>query len=166
MARKLLILGAGQYGFVAKETAELMGSFDVIDFLDDNNCIALGKLQDCVRFVSEYDTAFVAIGNPEVRMKYLNGARSFGYKIATIVHPTAVIMPSAKVSEGCIVEANAVVNSNAIVEQGCLICAGAVVNHNAEVKKCCQIDCNAVVSARAKVPAFTKVMSGSVYVAQ
>lgn len=44
MDRGLLILGAGQYGMVAKEVAESMNCFDKIDFLDDKNPIAVGKL--------------------------------------------------------------------------------------------------------------------------
>lgn len=35
--KNLLILGAGQYGYVAKEVAESMGHFEKITFLDDNN---------------------------------------------------------------------------------------------------------------------------------
>jgi hypothetical protein len=33
----LLILGAGQYGMVAKEIAEATGDYTAIAFLDDNN---------------------------------------------------------------------------------------------------------------------------------
>lgn len=37
MNKDLLILGAGQYGMVAKEIAEAMNCFQKIDFLDDVN---------------------------------------------------------------------------------------------------------------------------------
>lgn len=66
---KLLILGAGQYGFVAKEVAEAMGIFSQIDFLDDCSEIAAGKLNDIEKM--KYDVAFVAIGNPEVREQWI-----------------------------------------------------------------------------------------------
>lgn len=59
--KKLLILGAGQYGFVAKEVAEAMGCYSHIDFLDDYSDIAVGKLNDIDTI--EYDEAFIAIGN-------------------------------------------------------------------------------------------------------
>ncbi len=39
----LVILGAGQYGLVAKEIAESLGVYDKILFLDDNNPKAEGK---------------------------------------------------------------------------------------------------------------------------
>ena len=41
--KNLLILGAGQYGQVAKEIAEETGYFDKIAFLDDNSEQAIGK---------------------------------------------------------------------------------------------------------------------------
>ncbi len=34
-SKNLLILGAGQYGQIAKEIAESMGCFEKISFLDD-----------------------------------------------------------------------------------------------------------------------------------
>lgn len=47
MNNNLLILGAGQYGDVAKEMAEAMGCFGKIDFLDDNNELVIGKMEAC-----------------------------------------------------------------------------------------------------------------------
>ncbi|MBQ8620488.1 MAG: hypothetical protein IJ418_23680 [Clostridia bacterium] len=40
---KIAIIGAGQYGFVVKETAQAMGCFDRIDFLDDTSPSAIDK---------------------------------------------------------------------------------------------------------------------------
>lgn len=59
---KLIILGAGQYGQVAKEVA-LSSGFERISFLDDNSDIAIGKLEDYKKYITEYKSAFVAIGN-------------------------------------------------------------------------------------------------------
>jgi len=48
MGKNLLILGAGGHGRVVKETAEAMGLFNSIDFLDDNpeSKVALGLCSD------------------------------------------------------------------------------------------------------------------------
>ena len=159
----LLIIGVGQYGFVAKETSQATGLFDRIDFLDDNSPIALGKLADYESFLPEYGSAFVAMGNPELRLLWMDKLERAGFDLPVLIHPKAVVMPSAQLEEGTIVEAMAVVNSNAAVGTGCLICAGAVINHNARVMACCQIDCNAVVGARATVPEKTKVECNQVF---
>lgn len=160
----LLILGAGQYGCVAKETAEAMGSFEKISFLDDNNSIAIGRLADYKSFVQEFNCAFVAMGNPQLRLQWLEKLRNVGYKLPVLLHPRAYVAPSAVLGFGTIVEPMAVVNTGAIVDNGGLLCAGCVVNHNAHVMPCCQIDCNAVVASNAVVPEGTKVHSGTVFI--
>ncbi len=161
--RKLLILGAGQYGQVVRETAESMGSFEEIAFLDDNSLLAVGKMADAEKLHSTYTDAFVAMGSPVLRELWMDKLEAMGYHLPVIRHPQSVLMPSAKIAEGCIMEAMAVVNSYAQVGRGCLICAGAVINHNAVISPYCQIDCNATVAARSMVPKGYKVPCGQVY---
>lgn len=161
--KNLLILGAGQYGRVARETAEAMGCFERIAFLDDNSLLAIGKLSDYECFAQSYGSAFVAMGNPQLRMQWLNKLEQTGYELPVLIHPKAFVSPSAVIGLGSIVEPMAVVNSEAVIEKGGLICAGCVVNHNAHIMPVCQIDCNAVVASNGLVPEGTKVMSGTVF---
>lgn len=135
----LLILGAGGYGQLARETAEAMGIFTRIAFLDDQNPQALGKLSEYRHFCGQFDCAFVAMGAPSLREHWINALKEAGYALPPLVHPAATV--------AC----------------GTLICAGSVVNHNAQVLAYCQIDCNAVVAAGATVPSGTKVRSATVY---
>ncbi len=157
MAVKLLILGAGQYGFVAKEVAEAMGYFSSIAFLDDHNDIAVGKLADIETM--EYDAAFVAIGNPKVRMQWLEKIR----KPAILIHPKAVISPSAKIGAGCILEAGAVISADVTIGKGTIVMANAVVGHNAAVGDCCQLKYNCTVPENCTVPDGTKIDCNAVY---
>lgn len=163
MNKNLLILGAGQYGQVTKEIAESMGRYDKIDFLDDVNTMAIGSLNDYMKFLDLYKYAIVAIGNPEVRLEWLSNLEDAGYEIPTLTHPRAYISTSSKIMKGCIVEPMAVINASAEVRVGCIISTGAVVNHNALCSAGVHIDCNATVAANAVVPSGTKVFSGTVY---
>ncbi|MBQ8599882.1 MAG: hypothetical protein IJ407_00665 [Clostridia bacterium] len=163
MAENLLILGAGQYGAVAKETAQAMGCFDMISFLDDNSALAIGNLANYESFIRDYRYAFVAIGNPALRAEWIYRLEEKGFGLPVLKHPQATVMPSAQIAGGSIIEGQALVNSNATIAAGCFISAGAVVNHNAQLGACCHIDCNAVVSAGGTVPAQTKVPSGTVF---
>lgn len=155
--KNLLILGAGQYGRVAGETALGTGKFGEIAFLDDKNACAVGKLADYEKFVSEYKYAFVAMGNADLRLGYIAKLQSAGYEVAVIVSPRAYVAPSASLGCGSIVEAGAVVNSFAALGEGTLVCAGAIVNHNAVVGDGCQIDCGSVVGPNAVLPAKTRL---------
>lgn len=162
MDHNLLILGAGQYRFVVAETARAMGCYGKIDCLDDNHPDAIGTLFDYLKFTETYDTAFVAMGNPELRLTWLEKLEMAGFHLPVLIHPKAYVSPSAMLMGGSIVEPMAVVQSNAIIKRGCLICAGSVVNHNAVVEPGCQIDCGAIVMSGGVVPMKTKVPSGTV----
>lgn len=154
---RLLILGAGQYGLVAKEVAEAMNCFAQIDFLDDHSENAIGKLNDIENI--EYDAAFVAIGNPAIRSQYLDRIR----KAATLIHPKAFINPSASISDGCIFEAGAVISTDVKIGKGTIVMANAVVGHNVTVGVCCQLKYNCTIPENCVVPDMTKVDCNVVY---
>lgn len=160
--KSLLIVGAGQFGQLVKEIAELSG-YEKIDFLDDNSQIAIGKMSNYQKFIGEYTEFTVAIGNPLIRRNVVEQMEE-SFSLATIIHPSASISRSAKLKRGCVIEANSVVNSAAEIGKACLINAGSVVNHNSIVSDYCQIDCNAVVAAGVNVPENTKVHSCTVWV--
>lgn len=157
--KKLLIVGAGQYGMLSREVAESMGVFEKIDFLDDKNKIAIGRTSEYGDFASDYTYAFVAIGDNSFRLQMIKKLKEANYKIAVLISPMAYVSPSAQVGEGTIVEPMAVVQAKASVSYGCLVCSGAVVKHNAFVAEGCYLDCNSVVQAGAWVPDRAKIKS-------
>lgn len=155
---KLLIVGAGGYGRLVKEIAELTG-YSLVDFLDDNSPLAVGKIDELEEIEDKYDGSIVAIGNPEIKEKIFKRLK----KPVNVIHPTAVMSKSVTIGAGCVIEAQSVVNSEAAIGDGVFVCAGSVVNHNAVVKEFGQIDCNAVVAMGAEVPKGHKVESCSVF---
>jgi len=162
MNKKLLILGAGQYGYVAKEVAQAMHCFDAIDFLDDNNDVAIGKLSEFEKVSAQYSFAFVAIGDSKLRLDWIQRLEEACFRIAILVHPKANISPSSQIMKGTIIEPMAVVQANTTVAVGCILSAGAVVNHNCFIGDGCHIDCNATVKSGIILGAHTKVDCGSV----
>ena len=183
----LLILGAGQYGVMAKEIAEAMGIFDRIAFLDDSYKASAASLQECrpersvsevegsskisligtfadlPKFAAEFRYGFVAIGNPALRRKLTEQLQQNNITPATLVHPTAYVSPSAQLETGCCVEPNATVQTGATIKQASFIASGAVIRHNATVGEFCHVDCNAVVNTLAVVPAGTHILAQETY---
>ena len=153
--KTLLIIGYGEYGHVVEELAADCG-YEKIAALDDNACDALDTIDNIAKYKDEYDDFVVAIGNPKIRK---NMAAKLGetYRLATLIHPTAVISKNAIIEPGCIIEPYAVIHRCAIVGEACIVNAGAVINHDSTVGACSHIGCNAVVGARAVVPECTKV---------
>lgn len=158
LMKSILIIGAGGYGRNIRELAEQCG-YDKIDYLDDYNPEAVGKLNEIEEYQEKYDECIIAFGNPDVRESLAKKVRNLCF----LIHSRAVVCGSASIARGCIVEANAVVNSNVVIEEVTYVCAGAVINHDATVGACCQIDCNATVASGSKVPHKTKVKSCTVW---
>lgn len=154
--KNLLIIGAGQYGMVAKEIAESMKCFEKIDFVDDASDIAVGKLGDIEKLIHEYDSAVVAIGNSELRLNLIKRLCEIGYEVPTLIHEKAYVSPSAKIGMGCFIEPLAVVHTEVVVETGCIISAGVILNHNSVIHVGCHINCGSVVMARAEIDAKTR----------
>ena len=89
----LLILGAGQFGWMTQEIAESAGIFGKIDFLDDNGDRAVGKLRDYERLFGEYVAAVVAVGASVFRAEWLARLEAAGFELPAIVSPDAYVAP-------------------------------------------------------------------------
>lgn len=164
MDNNLLILGAGGHGQVVKETAEAMGIFGKIDFLDDDST-KKGILSACSeykRFKNQYKYAIPSFGNMKIRMDYIKQLVESGFTIPVLYHPTAYISPTAKIERGSIVEAHAIINTNSIIGEGCIISVGAIIDHDVYIVGGCHIDCGAIVGSNCKIIIPKKIQSGTV----
>ena len=170
MERSLLIVGAGVYAQVAAEIAADMGCFAKIGFVDDkvktmpNGTAVAGTTQDIARLAGEYTDVVVAIGNPQVRLSFLERLAAVpSIQIAKLISPRAYISPSASLMEGCIVEPMAVVHTDCVIGKACIISAGAVINHTSTCGDAVHVDCNATVAGYTNVPTGLKIAGGTVY---
>ena len=143
----LLILGAGGQGLVVKEIAERIGSFHKIAFLDDNpdNSYAIGKCDDCAKFLKEYPIAIPSVGNHDLRMKWLDMLAKAGFIIPTLIDPTATVSLSAKIDYGTVIEPQATVGANAIIGAGCIISSAAIIDRDVTIVDGIHIDCGVAI---------------------
>jgi len=160
--KNLLILGAGGHGRVVKETAEAMGIFDKIDFLDDNSEIAVGKLSDISELSKEYRYVFVAIGSNELRMEWIKRVEELGYILPVLIHPKAIVSPSASVYPGTIVNMGALIQANVVIEKGCIVGTGSIIDHDSFIGYGTHVDCGAVVKSHCVVMSNKKIESGMI----
>ncbi len=131
--KELVIIGASGHGKVVADIARLNG-YEKIVFLDDNS-----QTVECSRYrvigssdlIKELDGEFfVAIGNPVIREKVFNRLVDCGKKIATLIHPQAVIGEEVSIDIGTVVMSGAVVNPCSVIGKGCIINTCASVDHD------------------------------------
>lgn len=116
----------------------------------------LGKVQDFENY-REYSFV-IAIGNNEVRQAM---AERMAVRWATVVHPGAVVSPSARLGEGTVVMPNAVINACAVVGKHCIVNTGAVVEHDDVLEDYVHISPNAALGGTVTVRCGTHVGIGA-----
>lgn len=136
---RLLIVGAGGHGGSVAEAALASGTFTLSGFLDDqatNVCgfPVLGGTRDIATWRTVADAAIVAIGNNVLRQQLQQQLIHAGYKLATVIHPRAVVSPSASLGVGGAIMAGAIIGTEAKLGMGVIVNSGAVVDHHCVVE--------------------------------
>lgn len=139
--QRLLILGAGGFAAAVAEAAVATGEFRIVGFLDDRypeiltfqGLPVLGRLDLAPPWTSLADVAIAAFGQASLRRKAAARIHASGLNWCKLVHPRALLSPSATLGPGTIVMAGAIVGARCRVDEGALINAGAVLDHDVRI---------------------------------
>lgn len=161
--KSLLILGAGGFGQMVKETALGLG-YEKVVFLDDaaKGEDVIGMCCDYVLRHSEYPVAVAAFGNNRTRLLWTDKLLEEGYEVPSIIHPSAVVSPSAVVEPGCFIMQRAIVNTHTEIERAALINSGAIVDHDSVVGAGAHVCLGSVVKANCNIESGKKIEAGEV----
>lgn len=161
--RSLLILGAGGFGQMIKETALALG-YEKVVFLDDaaKGEDVIGMCCDYVLRHSDYPAAVAAFGNNKTRLFWTDKLLEEGYEVPAMVHPSAIVSPSATLEPGCFIMQRVVVNTHTRIERAALINSGAVVDHDSIVCAGAHVGLGSVVKANCTIESGRKVEAGEV----
>ncbi|MDD2958220.1 MAG: hypothetical protein PHR92_06790 [Lachnospiraceae bacterium] len=157
--KRLIILGSGGYGRTVADIATQLG-YEII-FLDDS--IPDHLLSSYMDYIGKEGVEFIpAFGNNVFRLEWINKLQNHGAKIATLIHPTSYISPTASVAEGCVILPHAIINTDTTIEKGCIINLGAIVDHGCVLEEGCHICLGAIVKGENRVERLTKIEAGEV----
>jgi sugar O-acyltransferase (sialic acid O-acetyltransferase NeuD family) len=170
---KLLLWGAGGHAKVVLDIARAMEIFTDIRFLDDaaekrpwfRGCPILGG----VEWLHSLDTAIcsepmnflISIGDNRIRARRYAAAAAAGLPAATLLHPSAIVSPSAMIGEGTVIMPRAIVNADARIGRNCILNTGAIVEHDCVIGDHVHISPGAVLGGGVRVGDFTLVGTGA-----
>ena len=99
----LLIVGAGGLGRMIGEVAAAQSAWEHIAFLDDavHGPAVVGRCADYTALAGRYSQAVAAFGDNRLRLAWTKRLLAAGYTVPCVVHPSAVVSPSAQLGEGC-----------------------------------------------------------------
>ena len=164
--KNLIIIGASGHGKVIADIAVRNGYEDIV-FLDDAD-----HIQSCAGFPVVGKTSalshmngdvIVAIGNANIRERIQESIQNQKrVKLATLIHPNAVISRRVEIGVGSVVMAGAVVNSDVVIGKGCIINTGASVDHDCKVEDFAHISVGAHVAGTCCIGKRTWIGAGAV----
>lgn len=168
--KRLLIIGAQGQGKVTLDCALFSGMYNHVEFM--SNDIASGGIEGytlldqnktSIEYILEnFDEVIVAVGlNNAARLNVSTELEKQGVKLATIIHPTAMVSPFSEIGSGSVILANAVVNPFAKVGKACIINTGSIVEHDCIIDDGAHLSPNATVAGRVHIGKNTWVCMGS-----
>ena len=122
IARALGLTIAGYCGPAATPPGLLLGTA----WLGDDDALGRLREQGLRHFVA-------ALGDNRTRERVTARAEAAGLVAATLIHPTAVVSPSARIGAGSVLMAGAVVNADTSIGPGSIVNTAASVDHDNEI---------------------------------
>lgn len=116
----------------------MSGRYELAGFADDAaappaqvmGVPVLGPSTALAQYRGLADLAIVAIGNNQARENLHALLRAAGFTLATVIHPGALVSPSAILGPGCAIMAGAIVGTEATLGEGAIVNCGAVADHH------------------------------------
>jgi acetyltransferase EpsM len=144
MKKPLVIWGASGYARVVADIIRLAGEYDILGMLDDVRPERRGEIVGGVAVLGgreQWDEikrqgathVIVAVGHCAARVRLADFAVAHGLKLATAIHPGAIVASDALISPGTVIAAGAVVNPAVTIGRNCLINTCASVDHDCTI---------------------------------
>jgi len=141
--KKLIIFGAGGHAKSVISVALAQDEWEIVGIVADTIPVAttdllgfpiLGGRDKFVGLLGAgVSHAFVAVGDDLARHQITELLFETGYQLANIVHPTALIMPGAKLADGILLHAYSLVGAEVSIGRGCIIQPYVSVGHESLV---------------------------------
>ena len=150
---KIYIYGASGHGKVVADVAKSAGYREIV-FLDDNGELKFSP--DLPKF-----PVIIAIGDNKIRANLQKKVSEAGFEIATLIHETAVISPTAKIGRGVVIMPNVVVNADAIIGDGVILNSACIIEHDCVISEFSHISPNSALAGGVEVGEFSHIGLGS-----
>ncbi|MGK0378070.1 acetyltransferase [Patiriisocius sp. Uisw_017] len=159
--KEIQVYGAGGHSFAVIELIRALEEYTPTSIVDDKpNCGTLLGIP--VKKFTKKDstkTSAIAIGNNKSRKKVFE---QLSGDFPIFVHPSAVVYPSAKIGQGCVVFPNSVIDADVHLDEFCIVNNNATVSHNVRLGKFVHIAIQASICGGVEIGEGTLIGAGSI----
>ena len=155
--KSIYIYGAGGHGLVVADIAALCG-YDDITFIDDGDNKYLSF--EAIKNNKDIPVAF-GIGDNKTRKKLFNNVMKSGFKVVSLIHPSAIISSSVIIDIGTVVMPNVVVNTNSKIGCGVILNTSSIIEHENIVENFVHISPNVALAGEVIIKENTHIGIGT-----
>lgn len=167
--KRLLILGAGSFALDVLEAVTALSCYEPVGFLVSERAYLTDTVHAGLPVTDLANLAWApgqvdciaGITSP-VRRAFIDDVRRRGFAFARIIHPRAIVSPSATIASGVFVGAGAIVGARASLAEDVLVNRGANLGHDAAISSCVTIGPGAVLAGCVSVGAGSVIGVGAV----
>ncbi len=169
----LILIGAGGHAQSCIDVIEQLGTYNIIGLVDlpesKNNkifgyeVIASDKELQKIREHCEY--ALVSVGQIKsslIRRDLFQKAKNAGFKMPTIISPSAYVSKRATIGGGSIIMNGAVINAGVCVGENCIVNNLALLDHSTILEDHCHVSTGARLNGEVRVGLGSFIGSGSI----
>ena len=138
--KRIVLIGASGHGKVCAEIAELSNKYSELLFLDDDQSIkkngkydVVGTSEDIYKYIDSETDFFVSIGNHKYRREIQQKIEERGGRIASLIHPNAVISEDVKIGIGTVIMPGSVINAGTIIGKGVIVNTSSSIDHDCSI---------------------------------
>lgn len=142
---KSIIIGAGTYGEVYLAYLQEAG-IEIVGFVDDNPDLqgnyvkglpVLGTIENLqhLKYKCDADAVYCPIGNNKLRVRFLEYAKSLGYKTPCFIHSSVMMHSSVTVGDGVYILLGAKLMPYTKIDDYVMISMNALVAHHNHLKR-------------------------------
>jgi len=171
----LVVWGASGHARVVADIVRLAGQYEIVGFLDDLHperygtefCGAAilggGELLPCL-METGIEHVLVAVGDCRARLRLAEAARAHGFRLATAIHPRAIVASDVQPGPGSVVAAGAVINPGTEIGENVVVNTAAGVDHDCVLADGVHIGPGVRLAGEVRVGRATQVGIGAVVV--
>lgn len=155
---KIAILGNGGHSKVIQDIIACYAAYEIIAILDDKyefvtklNGITYAPLFYINQMITEDLKIIVAIGDNNTRRMFSKKINVDPSQYLTVIHPTAVISPTAVIGHGTVVMPHALIHTDSVIGNQCIINTGSIIEHDNVIGNYTHICPNATLTGNVSV---------------
>ncbi len=169
----IIVYGGGGHGKAVIDLLRRLGIYHIVGIIDDGLAVntqvmgvqVLGGSELLPQLASQgvrlAANAVGGIGSVAVRVKIFHKLGEAGFSCPALVHPSAVIEPSAQLSAGVHIFPLAYVGSEARLEFGVIVNTRAIVSHECHIEAYANLSPGAILAGQVRVGAGALVGMGA-----